>query len=116
MLPFLALLLFCQLAGEVLARLLGLPVPGPVLGLVLLFAGLTLRRPAPATDEHADRLLGNLSLLFVPAGVGVLQYLPVLAAEWPAVTASIIGSALAAVAATGLTLRALSRGRAEVDA
>ncbi len=110
MLPFFTLLLACQLAGESLARVTGLPVPGPILGLVLLFAGLTLRgRPAPRLEESADGLLAHLSLLFVPAGVGVVQYLPLLASEWLAVTASVVGSAVVAIAATGLTMRVLQR-------
>ncbi len=110
MLPFLTLPLACQLAGEALARVTGLPVPGPILGLVLLFAGLTLRgRPAPRLEESADGLLAHLSLLFVPAGVGVVQYLPLLASEWLAVSASVVGSAVVAIAVTGLTMRILSR-------
>lgn len=110
MLPFLALLLICQVAGEALARLGGLPVPGPVIGLVLLFLGLVVRgRRDPALEEPADALLGNLSLLFVPAGVGVVQYLSLLTDQWVAVAASVVGSAVAAIVATGLTMRALSR-------
>jgi holin-like protein len=109
-LPFLTLLLACQLAGEALARVTGLPVPGPILGLVLLFAGLTLRgRPAPRLEESADGLLAHLSLLFVPAGVGVVQYLPWLASEWLPVTASVVGSAVVAIAVTGLVMRAVNR-------
>ncbi len=110
MLPFFTLVLACQLAGEVFARVTGLPVPGPILGLVLLFVGLTLRgRPAPRLEGSANGLLAHLSLLFVPAGVGVVQYLPLLASEWVAVTASVIGSAVVAIAVTGLVMRVLSR-------
>ncbi len=114
MLPFVTLLLVCQSAGEVLARVAGLPVPGPVVGLVLLFGGLALRgRPAPTLEENADRFLAHLSLLFVPAGVGVVQYLSLLTEEWLAVSVSIVGSAIAAIAATGLTMRVLSGGRGD---
>ena len=76
----LAALLLCQLAGEILVRALHLPVPGPVLGpvlgMALLVAGLVLRgrAPPPALGAAADALLGNLRLLFVPAGVGVMLY------------------------------------------
>jgi holin-like protein len=109
-LPFLTLVLACQLAGEALARVTGLPVPGPILGLVLLFIGLTLRgRPAPRIEESADGLLSHLALLFVPAGVGVVQYLPLLADEWLAVSVSVVGGAVVAIAVTGLVMRAMSR-------
>ncbi len=79
-----AALLFCQLIGEAVARGFALPVPGPVLGLALLVVGLSAWnrfRPyddaalqASAVGQVADGLLGALGLLFVPAGVGVVQY------------------------------------------
>ena len=116
MLPFFTLVLACQLAGEALARVTGLPVPGPIIGLVLLFAGLALRgRPAPRLEESADGLLSHLSLLFVPAGVGVVQYLPTLADEWLAVSASVVGGAVLAIAVTGLVMRVLTPEPAPVD-
>lgn len=99
-------LLACQLAGEIAARALNLPVPGPVLGFVLLVAGLAVahrrRTRAAAFEERAvvraaDATLGNLSLLFVPAGVGVVDQLGVLRSE-----ALPIGGAL--LASTVLTL------------
>jgi holin-like protein len=78
----LALLAF-QLVGEVLVRALNAPVPGPVIGMLLLFLGLRLRGSVPASLQHASQgLLGNLSLLFVPAGVGVIVHLEQLQAEW----------------------------------
>jgi holin-like protein len=70
-----ALLLLCQSAGEALSRLLPLPLPGPVIGLLLLWALLNLpalRAPAAAA---AEPLLAHLSLLFVPVGVGVIAHL-----------------------------------------
>ena len=75
-------LLLCQLVGELLARGLHLPVPGPVIGMILLFVALLMRHggedaPAPLALT-ADTLLANLGLLFVPAGVGVVIYGPLL--------------------------------------
>jgi putative effector of murein hydrolase LrgA (UPF0299 family) len=94
-----ALLLLCQLAGEVVSRGLGLPVPGPVLGLVLLFGGLLaagrMRPGAPAGEgvgRVADGLLQNLALLFVPAGVGVIKHLDVFASHGVAIAMALIGS------------------------
>jgi len=84
--PFLAgvtwLLLF-QCAGEALSRLLSLPVPGPVLGMLLLFVALRLRdQGSEPIATAADALAKHLSLLFVPAGVGVMMYYGRLAGEW----------------------------------
>jgi holin-like protein len=98
-----AILLLFQLVGEVLSHLLALPVPGPVVGMVLLLLALELRLPQrDALGTAAGGLLANLSLLFVPAGVGVVQYLPRLAAEWPALAASLLVSTATTLAVTGL--------------
>ena len=68
-------LLIFQLVGESLAIVLNLPVPGPVIGMMLLFAALLWRgRSSEALDEVSDGLLSHLSLLFVPAGVGIMVY------------------------------------------
>jgi holin-like protein len=69
------LLLIYQLAGEVSVRLLGLPVPGPVMGMVMLFITLMIRgQMAKAVEPACIALLGHLSLLFVPAGVGLIVH------------------------------------------
>ena len=70
-------LLAFQLVGEVLVRTLGIDVPGPVAGLVLLFVVLQLRRPPAGANlfRAADGLLKHLQLLFIPAGVGVITLL-----------------------------------------
>jgi len=106
----LALLLAFQLIGEVAAYGLRLPVPGPVLGMALLLAALALRRDLLALlRPTASTLLAHLSLLFVPAGVGVMVHGPRLAAEGVAIVVAIVGSTLLALAATALTVRALLR-------
>ena len=67
-------LLTCQLLGEVGVRLLHLPIPGPVLGMLVLFGYLSLRRPSAGSGvvRASDGLLKHLQLLFIPAGVGVI--------------------------------------------
>lgn len=94
----LVVLLACQLVGEVAARGLGLPVPGPVIGMALLFAALILRpklaeRIAPTTSG----LLSHLSLLFVPAGVGVVGHLDTLGQHGVALIAALLLSTIAAI-------------------
>jgi holin-like protein len=83
-----AVLLTCQLAGEILTRMLGLAVPGPVIGLALLvvLAIVHARIVGAQTSAiektdlgvTASALLGSLGLLFVPAGVGIVQQLPLI--------------------------------------
>lgn len=114
MIAALTWLLLYQLAGEVLARVLSLPVPGPVIGMALLFCTLVIRghlgRPIPQTMQHtAHVLLQHLSLLFVPAGTGVMIYLQLIADEWLPITAALIVSTIGGMAVTALLLKALTR-------
>ena len=73
-----AWLLTLQTAGELLARGLSLPIPGPVVGLLLLMVALREPRLRASVGSCADFLLAHLSLLFVPVAVGVMAYLPLL--------------------------------------
>tara|TARA_R110002020_G_scaffold46695_6_gene132808 strand:- start:3508 stop:3888 length:381 start_codon:yes stop_codon:yes gene_type:complete len=102
MLLGLFVLLACQLAGEVVARGLGLPVPGPVIGIALLLALLSLqgwlRRPEAAEQgdiaKAADGLLANLGLVFIPAGVGISQHYRLIFDNGVAVIAALVISTL----------------------
>ena len=118
MLGYVTLLLACQLAGEVIAKSLALPIPGPVIGMVLLLIGLLIKGDVPdALESTARAFLDNLSLLFVPAGVGVMLHLALVEREWLPITASLIGSCVITIAVTALLLRLLARldDRAEAE-
>ena len=110
MIAFVAAVLGLQLAGELIARWLGLPVPGPVIAMLVLFVALSFRaQPPAALSQLANTLLGHLSLLFVPAGVGVISYLGRLSEQWLAIGITLVMSTLIAIAATAFTLRCLKR-------
>jgi holin-like protein len=119
MIPSLAVILLCQLAGEAFARGTGLPVPGPVVGMALMLGVLAARDalrnrlPKPLTSDGPERtgrgLLSHLSLLFVPAGVGVIQNLQVLGDNAVALAATLIVSTLAALLATVATFVWIAR-------
>jgi putative effector of murein hydrolase LrgA (UPF0299 family) len=103
-------LLGCQLAGEAVSQALHLPVPGPVLGMVLLTAVLVWRgRISGALEQAADFLLRHLSLFFVPAAVGVMANGARIAHEWLPLGASLVGSTLLTIAVTALVFRAVDR-------
>lgn len=107
-----ALLLAFQLAGEALRVALHLPVPGPVIGMALLLVWLVMRRgPDEALRHTAGNLLQNLSLMFVPAGTGVMLHIGRLTDEaWP-IAVALVASTVLGLAATGLTLHLLTRNR-----
>ena len=104
-------LLACQLAGEVLVRLTDAPVPGPVVGMVLLFALLQVRRAGERATvvRAADALLRHLQLLFVPAGVGIVVYLGTIRHDAVPIVVALVGSWLAALAVVAWTTVLLER-------
>lgn len=113
----LTLILFCQLLGEVIVRGLSWPVPGPVLGMVILLAVLSLRdrvrKTVPefgrALDATGKGLLAHLSLLFIPASVGVVQRLDVLAAHGVGLIVALIVSTFITLVVTVVTFVVVSR-------
>lgn len=102
-----SILLIFQCLGEGLVFALGLPIPGPVAGMLLLLAALTAF-PAllDKLEDTGNELLRHLSLLFVPAGVGIMSAASSIGAHWLALVLSVIGSTLIAMAVTALVMRA----------
>ncbi|MCL4675109.1 MAG: CidA/LrgA family protein [Pararhodobacter sp.] len=100
MIRALTLILLCQLAGEATARALALPVPGPVLGMALLWGLMLAWKPVAETVRPvAEGILRHLSLLFVPAGVGVVGHLDQLGSQTLALALAILVSTVLAIAA-----------------
>ena len=121
MIASLALILLAQLLGEILARGAGVPVPGPVIGMGLMFGFLLLRDsrlglprilPKPLVDgtleTTARGLLMNLSLMFVPAGVGVVGRLDLLRAQGLKLAIVLVVSTALSLLVTVLVFRAVA--------
>lgn len=114
MLGYLTLIFTCQLIGELTTGALALPVPGPVLGMVLLFAFLMLRGAVPdELDRVSGTLLQSMSLLFVPAGTGVMLHFQLLGEGLIPITAALVISTLATLIVTGLLMRWLGQRASE---
>ncbi|MGP9813192.1 CidA/LrgA family protein [Rhodopseudomonas sp. NSM] len=119
MIASLGLILLCQLVAEVAVRALALPLPGPVIGLVLLLLLLLARdrlrwlAVGPLRNDGVENaskgMLAHLSLLFVPAGVGVVQQLDMIAAHGVAIALVLAGSVLITLLVTVATFIVTAR-------
>jgi len=113
----LTVILLCQLIGEVVARGLGWPLPGPVLGMLFLLVFLSLRdgvaKKVPelgrTLDSTGKGLLAHLSLLFIPASVGVVQRLDVLADYGTGLAVALVVSTFVTLVVTVVTFVVVSR-------
>lgn len=118
MLGSLTIILVCQLLGEIITRVTKLPVPGPVIGMVILFCGLLLKQRLPGELEGvANSLHRYLALLFVPAGVGVITNLDLLVRSWAPLSGAILIGTAVTIAVTGQVMQLANRRsqRAEED-
>lgn len=114
MLFYLTLILSCQLLGELFVAATGLPVPGPVVGMLILFAGLTIRGNVPdGLAMVADALLSHLSLLFVPAGVGVIVHFALIGTEAVPISVALVASTLLTIAVTAAAMVLFTRMRGD---
>ena len=114
MLQALATLLVFQTVGEVVTYALALPIPGPVLGMALLLAYLLLNdRAVAGLRPTCVELLKHLSLLFVPAGVGVMLHVTRIANEWLPIVVALLGSTALAIVVTALVVQWSSRALAQ---
>jgi holin-like protein len=97
------ILLGCWGAGELVSRSLSLPVPGSVLGMLLLAAGLRTRLLRLAwVQGAAELMIRYMALFFVPPGVAVILYLELMREEWLALVAGSVASTLAVLLTVGV--------------
>lgn len=105
-----SVLLGCQFAGELLARGWAIPVPGPVLGMVILLIGLLINGRVPGSLRTAgEGLLRYLTLLFVPAGVGLMVHFELIRADFWTLILTLVVSTAITLAVTAKLLDRLAR-------
>lgn len=104
-------LLVFQMAGELISSGLDLPVPGPVIGMLLLFAVLLWRRPPHSAGvlRVSEAMLRHLQLLFIPAAVGVITYLSVLRADALPIVGGLLVSWLAGLVTVAFLVTLMTR-------
>jgi holin-like protein len=85
----------CLYAGIAIATLLPITVPGSIIGMLILFLLLSLQiLPAQWVKPGCHLLIRYMALLFVPIGVGVMQYFDLLRAQFGPVVVSCVVSTL----------------------
>ena len=106
----LTILLVYQLIGEITARYFFLPIPGPVLGMLMLFVTLAIKGSVHDTlEKTATGLLSHLSLLFIPAGVGMIVHFDRIANEWVAICVALILSTVITLVGSAAIMSIVSK-------
>jgi holin-like protein len=104
------ILLSFQLIGEIIIRTSSLPIPGPVVGMLLLFVTMLLRDSLVSrVEQTAQYILQNLTLLYVPAAVGIVVHLHLVQSEGLPIIITLVGSTLVTLTLTALSMNFLVR-------
>ena len=110
MIESLAVILLLQLLGEIVVQLSGAPIPGPVVGTLLLTLVLSLCGQIPQRlRQTCQDLLAHLALLFVPAGVGVMLHIERVSAEWLPLLVAIVLSTWLTLGVTAWVMQRVIR-------
>lgn len=110
------ILIACQLMGELIVYGLDIPVPGAVVGMVLLLIGLMVRGEVDSgLRSTAEGLLSILPLMLVPAGVGLMVHFQLIAAEWVAILAALVVSTFVTLLLVTLLLKWMNARKVKTD-
>lgn len=114
MLSSITIIILCQLLGETIVFLSGMPIPGAVVGMVILFFWLVIKRDISISLERVSGILHRyLALLFVPAGVGIINNADFLRQWWAPFTASIIAGTVITIAITAVVMQKMNANTKE---
>lgn len=110
MLLGLLILIGCQLTGEIVVGLTGIPVPGSVLGMLLLFIGLLIKGNVPTVlDITSNGLIKNIGLLFVPAGAGISLYIGLIVEQWNIILVASVTSTVVTLIVCAFIFQSLNK-------
>lgn len=106
----LCIILCICFAGEAIHKLLNLPVPGNVIGMVILFICLcTGIIKLEMIDDISRFLLDHLAFFFLPAGVGLIACLSILKSNWFAILFITFTVTIMVMVVTGYTVQFIKR-------
>lgn len=98
------------MAGGLLSSFLHLPVPGPVVGILVLLGVLAALGKVPLLlRETAEFMIGHLNLFYIPAGVGVMAYAALVRQDWLPIVAALFGSTFLALIVGSLVFQWVAR-------
>jgi holin-like protein len=110
MLMGLFILIGCQLVGELIVGMVSMPIPGSVLGMLILFIGLIVRGGVPADLNFAAQgLIKNIGVLFIPAGAGLSLYLSLIVDKWDVILIASVISTILTLVSCALLFKIFSR-------
>jgi len=105
-----SVILLILIIGEFINKIVGIPIPGNVLGMIILLVGLSTGIiKLEMVDQITKFLLDHLAFLFIPAGVGLINSLDIIGAQWFAILSVTVLSTGFVIATTGLTVQLLKR-------
>lgn len=91
------------LAGELTVASLHIMFPASLCGMIYFLAWLRItNHRSPETESAAAGLIGNMGLLFVPAGAAIVTFADVLRSEWPIIVFAIVASTALSIVIAGL--------------
>lgn len=109
---FLIILIICVI-GEVLNKVMHIPLPGSIIGMILLFICLlTGLIKIEMIDEVSKFLLDHLAFFFIPSGVGLLAYVGILKENFVSITVICVVTTFLVMIVTGLTVQMIKRRKA----
>ncbi|KDR95575.1 holin-like protein [Peptoclostridium litorale DSM 5388] len=105
-----AIIISFWLMGEIIREFSGIPIPGNVIGMVLLFTSLCLKWvKLDSINEVSDFLLSHLAFFFIPAGAGLISCLSVLRYSWIKIVVISLISTIFVIVSTGITIQTVQR-------
>jgi holin-like protein len=118
MLRAIFVIFFFQLSGEAIKKFFEMRIPGPVIGLVLLLITLVYLKKFKSSTvvslkkdviNTSNYILGYLSLLFVPIGVGVVMHLAYLENNLLKVLIIVLISTVLTIAVTAFLMEKIKK-------
>lgn len=105
-----ALIYLCLFAGNAISALLPLAIPGSIIGMLILFALLASQiLPAPWVKPGCHLMIRYMALLFVPIGVGVMNYYDLLSKQFGPIVVSCLISTLVVMLVVGFSTQLMQR-------